>query len=136
MIEVVIGNESIEQLQDLRRRHQAAIKALETTGDTPTVRMLAFISSRIGDVWENTAPILTGTLRSATREEVEGGQARVFINPSVVNPILGGKPSVYGPKVHADRNPWVERLYHGAAPRIVQQGIEKFTSEFDDIYNQ
>ena len=59
------------------------------------------------------SPWLYGVLSSAHRsvavpvssEEIVG---TVYIDPSVVHPVLGGRPVVYGVEVH-DRKPWMQQ---------------------------
>lgn len=130
MIITEIDQKSLDELWELRRRHQEAVRQLD--GPLPD-RMIAFVASRIGERWEQDAPRLTGTLASATRERVFGGEGRVFIDPSIENPVLGGLPSIYGPVVH-DRNPWVERVYRSDTPQIMSDMAQEFWGELDKVY--
>jgi len=128
-----IEQRSIAELEALRRKLHDAAKELKTTGGTATTRMLAFVTTEIGMVWENTAPVLTGTLRSATRERIFDNAGRVFIDPSVENPVFGGFPVKYGPKVH-DRKPWVATLWQTNVPGILGKGGEQLFREMDSIF--
>lgn len=136
MIDVEIDRTSMFALWDLRNRLHEANRQLEATGETAVVRMLAFITSEYGEKWEEESPFLTGSLASATREQVIFDTGRVFIDPSTVNPILGGKPSEYGPKVHDERNPWVERVFYSETARIVKEGQEIIWSAMDEVFRQ
>lgn len=132
MISVEIAQESMQALWRLRRQHQEALRRLD--GPLPD-RMVAFVAVRIGQRWEEDAPRLTGTLASATREQILQGEGRVFIDPTVENPILGGLPSVYGPAVH-ERNPWVDRIYHTDTPQILTDMSKVFFDELNEVYAQ
>lgn len=135
MIAVEIDQRSLDELWQLRLANHRAIRELQTTGDTAVTRMLAFVTTRIGEQWGATAPYLTGSLASATREAFYGDEAQVFTDPSVENPITGGFPSVYGQQVH-QRKPWIERVYTDYAPLVLQKGAEQFYGEIDEIYNK
>ena len=135
MIEVSIDQESMREIKELRRRHHNAVKQLATTGNTAVTRMLAFASAEIGQKWEERSPYLTGTLSKATREQVFGGVGKVFIDPTIENPILGGYPSIYGPVVHR-RKPWVQRVFVNDVPRIVTDASVKFFGEIDREYKR
>jgi len=133
MPSVRIGRESLEELAELRRRHHEATRLVQESGNTAVTRMLAFVVTRAGQVWEETAPRLTGTLASATREQVFGGEALIYIDPTVENPVFGGYPAIYGPIVH-DRRPWVENLINDRLPSILQKGAEQLFEELSWAY--
>lgn len=136
MINVEIDKRSMDALWDLRRRHREAIRALaEDDSRSAVTRMVAFVTAELGEAWEKVAPRLTGTLASATREQYFAGKGQVFIDPTVVNPILGGRPAVYGPVVH-DRRPWVTQVYTADAPRVLQRAGELFFDEIREIYRK
>lgn len=128
-----IAQAELDKLWELRRKLAAAAREVVTSGDTAVTRFTAFVTTELGDRWEATAPRLTGTLASATRERIEGGEGKVFIDPSVVNPVFGGYPAVYGVEVH-DRKPWVEILYTQGAQSVLVEGGQKFFGEFDRIF--
>lgn len=129
MIKIEITDESMRQLWALRRAHQMAARQMETKGDTAVTRLVAFVTTRLGQRWEETAPYLTGTLASATREQIFGEQGKVFIDPTVENPVFGGLPVIYGPAVHK-RRPWVDAVFVSDAPGIIVEGGKTF---FDEI---
>lgn len=133
MIFTEIDQRSLRELEELRRRHHAAARALRTTGNTAVTRVLAYVTTELGEVWENTAPRLTGTLASATRERIFQDQGKVFIDPTVENPVFGGMPVRYGPAVHG-RKPWVDQLWANDMPRIMAEGGERLFREMDGIY--
>lgn len=134
---VEIDPASMRAIEELRRRNQRAIKELEVTGRTAVTRMLAFVTGKFAEAWEKEAPRLTGSLAGATTGEVNQGQAtgQVFVNPSVVNPVFGGKPSVYGVAVH-ERKPWVSRVFTTQTPKIVNEGADLIWEAMDEIYKQ
>lgn len=133
MFSAEIDQKSMAELWELRRRHNQAARELVERGDTALTRMVAFVTTEFGEAWENSAPRLTGTLASATRERVRNEEGRVFIDPTIENPILGGLPSIYGPIVH-NRNPWVQTIFRDETPRIVSQAANRFFDELDRIY--
>lgn len=57
------------------------------------------------------SPYLTGTLAFAHTGEVygidDGAEGRIYIDPSIVNPVFGGRPADYGIEVH-QRKPWFD----------------------------
>lgn len=131
-----IIQESLDELWELRDRHRAAVSQLVTNGRTAVSRALAFIVSQYGYFWEKTAPWLTGTLASATRERVFNNEGRVFIDPTIENPVTGGFAAVYGPVVHDTRNPWVTRLYYDQTEQILRDGADLLWDALDEIYSQ
>ena len=133
MISVEIADESMRELEALRRRHAAATRALAVSGNTPVTRMLATIVADLGEAWEAGAPRLTGTLASATRTTVFEDVGRVFIDPSIENPVFGGRPVIYGPVVHT-RKPWVDQVMKNDAPRSISENVASFYAELDQIY--
>jgi hypothetical protein len=132
-VAVTIDRSSMFALWDLRNRLHEASRQLQTTGQTAVVRMLAFVTSEYGEAWEESAPFLTGSLASATREQVIFDTGRVFIDPSTVNPILGGRPSEYGPTVHM-RRPWVEQVFYTETQRIVEEGQQLIWEAMDEVF--
>ena len=128
-----IEQKSLDELAQLRRRLLEANKQLKITGNTAVTRMLAFVTTETSQVWESTAPKLTGTLRSATRERISQGTGRIFIDPAVENPVFGGFPVKYGPEVH-DRKPWVAILFQSDVPGILEKGGTKLFNEMDGIF--
>lgn len=133
MIITEIDQRSLDELERLRWRHHQAARLLRTSGETAVTRMLAFVSTELGGLWEANAPRVTGTLASATREQQLAEAARVFIDPTVENPVSGGFPAEYGPRVH-QRKPWVERIYTQDAPRVLQEGGRQLFHEMDGVY--
>lgn len=133
-----IDPNSMKALEDLRKRNKEAIKRLGTRGRTAVVKMLAFVSGKFAEAWEREAPRLTGSLALSTRAKVNDGrgEAQVFIDPATTNPILGGKPSVYGAIVHEERNPWVSRVFITETPKIMKQGADVIWDALDEIYKQ
>lgn len=117
-VAITIDRMSMLALWELRNRAVEANRQLQTVGPTAVVRMLAFVTGEYGEKWEEEAPFLTGSLASATREQVIFDTGRVYIDPAVRNPILGGYPAEYGPKVHL-RKPWVNDVFYSETARIV-----------------
>lgn len=132
-----IAPESLQELEELRRRHAEAHRILRSSEEVdPLGRMVVFVTAELGEAWEREAPRLTGTLASATRERYYQGQGRVFIDPTVVNP-LGGRPAIYGPRVHDEYgNLWVQRVYTTDAPRALQRAGVMFFDEIDEVYQK
>ncbi len=133
MIAVEIDPKSLQEVEELRRRHQHAQRELTASGDSAVTRMLSFVVSNLGDRWEEDAPHLTGTLALATREDVFNDEGKVFIDPTVQNPVFGGYPAIYGPAVHS-RNMWVGRIVAHDAPDILTEAGTQFFAEIEAIY--
>jgi len=72
------------------------------------------------------APYLTGTLRAAHRERMlEAALGEVFIDPTVINPILGGRPVEYGAMVHqVPGKDWMRRTADEDSRAIVNEATE------------
>lgn len=70
------------------------------------------------------SPYLTGTLAFAHTGEIRADgnavEGTVFIDPSVVNPVFGGRPAEYGTDVHR-RKPWFNNAYEQAKETIVDE---------------
>lgn len=110
---------SIEGLDKALAASKRLIRATERKGDL-VVRMVARATRRTEEVAEKKAPWLTGSLSKSHRGQLFDGAGHVFIDPNTVNPILGGKPSEYGPVVHG-REPWIAATATIEGPRIIQQ---------------
>lgn len=135
MIGVEIAPESVAEIEALRRRLHEASRELVASGNTAVTRMVAYVTTELGERWEADAPRLTGTGAAATREQTIDGTGKVFIDPTVRNPVFGGHPADYMPVVHS-RNPWVGRLMVNDAPGILSKAGELFFTEIAEIFNQ
>lgn len=135
MVEITVDRSSMFALWDLRNRLHEASRQLQVVGPTAVTRMLAFVTNEYGEAWEENAPFLTGSLASATREEVIFDTGRVFIDPAVRNPILGGYPAEYGPKVH-QRKPWVEQVFYSETKRIVEGAQDMIWEAMNEVFAQ
>ena len=119
-VTITVDRSSMFALWELRNKVIEANRQLQVSGPTAVVRMLAFVTGEYGKAWEDSAPFLTGSLASATREQVVFDTGRVYIDPAVRNPILGGYPAEYGPIVH-NRRPWVNEVFYSETARIVKE---------------
>lgn len=135
MVEITVDRSSMFALWDLRNRLHEANRQLQVVGPTAVTRMLAFVTNEYGEAWEEDAPFLTGSLASATREKVIFDTGRVSIDPAVRNPILGGYPAEYGPKVHA-RKPWVKRVFYSETKRIVEGAQDMIWEAMNEVFAQ
>lgn len=135
MFDVSIAPKSLEQLAALRRAGHAAAAQMITSGNTAADRMVAFVTTELGQAWERSAPKLTGTLAAATREQVFDAEGKVYIDPSIVNPVFGGLPAEYGPIVHG-RTPWVGQVFTQDAPQILATAGERFFGEIDEEFRK
>ena len=131
--DVEVAPEGIKKLQALRRAEANALRQMVFSGDTAATRMVAFVTTEIGQAWERRAPRLTGTLAAATREQAFNEQGLLDINPAVVNPVFGGSPSDYGPVVHS-RRPWVSEVFYQDTPPILATAGERFFGQIDEEY--
>ena len=135
MIGVEIAPESIAEIEALRLRLRLANQWLVIGGDSGPTRMMAYVATELGAKWEAGAPRLTGTLAGATREQLLDDTGKVFIDPTVTNPVFGGSPAEYGPAVH-QRDPWVARLMVSDAPGILSKAGELFFAEIAELFNE
>lgn len=101
----------IEQLWSLAEANREALRILEGENDQ-LLGDVAAVGGPTLDFAQDLSPVLTGTLRSAHRgevNEVAGIPYRVlfelFIDPDVINPVTGDRPVRYGPVVH-EAFPW------------------------------
>ncbi|MCC6603112.1 MAG: hypothetical protein IT327_07875 [Anaerolineae bacterium] len=133
MIGVEIAPESIAEIEALRLRLRLANQWLVIGGDSGPTRMMAYVATELGAKWEAGAPRLTGTLAAATREQVLDDTGRVFVDPTVTNPVFGGNPAEYGPAVH-QRRPWVAEVMASDAPGILSKAGELFFAELQEIF--
>ena len=116
--------EAEAQMKEIARLYKEAADALgyfigDHMGAFTVPGRMAIAVERIREEGRRTSPFYTGTLSLSHRGTVEVEQpsdttevvtARVFIDPDVVNPILGGQPAVYGVEVN-DRKPWWDDLW-------------------------
>ncbi len=135
MVEITVDRSSMFALWDLRNRLHEASRQLQVVGPTAVTRMLAFVTNEYGEAWEESAPFLTGSLASSTREMVIFDTGRVFIDPAIRNPILGGYPAEYGPEVHK-RKPWVNRLFYGETARITKEAQDMIWEAMNEVFAQ
>lgn len=100
-----------------RQANRAAMGDL--TADSTQTMVMRLTAQAIQDITDYTAdvfsPVLTGTLRSAHRSGIEllieeedylKAEGYLYIDPYVVNPVLGGRPAEYGLEVR-ERNDWI-----------------------------
>lgn len=90
--------------------HQRCLRLISETPPLDLVAVMARLTMMTVAYASGVAPYYTGTLASSHRGDVETGPGTItgtiFLDPSVTNPVLGGKPAVYGPEVHVSR-PWL-----------------------------
>ena len=132
-VTITVDRSSMFALWELRNKVIEANRQLQATGPTAVVRMLAFVTGEYGKAWEDSAPFLTGSLASATREQVVFDTGRVYIDPAVRNPILGGYPVEYGPEVHK-RRPWVNDVFYSETKRIVEEGQQMIWEAMNEVF--
>jgi hypothetical protein len=103
----------LKRLQDDLEAQFAGQHALSVAG-----RMSHF-GIKMKEEGQRTAPFQTGTLQMSHRSlttlqkldaHVHQVTTSIFIDPDVVNPILGGRPEEYGIEVN-QRKPWWDDLY-------------------------
>ena len=133
MFDVEVDPKSIKKLEALRRAGANATRQMVFSGDTAVTRMVAFVTTETGKAWEARAPRLTGTLATATREQVFNEQGLVDIDPFITNPVFGGLPAEYGPVVHG-RRPWVDEVFSQDLQPILATASERFFGEIDAEY--
>jgi len=124
--------DALAKLKRLRAANRKALEEIKSKEGTAAGKMVIGITQAFAERWEATAPRLTGTLASSTREQFRNGRGQVFIDQGTTNPVFGGKPAEYGPIVHR-RQPWVAQLMRDAR-RIVQAEAEVFVESIGDVY--
>ena len=123
----------LRKLFNLRRVNRKVLKSLKFGNDDPFKAAVINVTQELGNRWEQNAPRLTGTLASATRQTYKNNEGRVFIDSGVVNPVFGGKPSLYGGIVHR-RNPWVANLVRRDAPGILVKESKRLIKALERQY--
>lgn len=133
MIVTEIDPKSLRAIEELRRRNRQALEAT-TPGESGFDDLIADATLKLRDAAEREAPELTGTLKSAHRGMLaDAGQAQVFIDPAVRNPVLGGYPAEYGLVVHK-RNPWLGRVVQLDVPQVMSETGAALFARLDQIY--
>lgn len=114
-----------------QRRAQKAVRALfyltSESGELPTLVTLTAIQAEVKA--EEIAPHYTGTLAAAHRlRRTSSVVAEIYIDPSVENLLLGGRPAFYGPIVHRKGYPynWMERTVKEFGPRAVAYAAKRW----------
>lgn len=107
-----------------RNREMARDLADDGSGSL-LMRVVAGATLQMRDLASGAAPVDTGTLRSAHRNEfrTEGDTAVgvVEIDPYAVNPVNNSRPVYYG-EIWADRNfNWFEAMADQHGPRILDE---------------
>lgn len=92
------------------RFHQRGLRLMSETPPLSLVSVMARLTMLTVEFAAGIAPYYTGTLAASHRGEVETGPGTItgviFLDPSITNPVLGGKPVEYGPEVHVSQ-PWL-----------------------------
>lgn len=87
------------------------------------------------------SPYLFGVLHGAHRDEYIGNIGRfgnfgrVYIDPEVVHPVLGGHPYDYGAKIHNFDRPWFLWTATEDAPDIIEKHGAELVGRFDQIFS-
>lgn len=102
-------NAALAHLWRLRAANRQAMGEIFSS-DGETIRgILADVTDQVSERASQLAPWLTGTLASAHRSRIESGASQltgvVYIDPTVVNPVFGGYPAIYGGERH-QYDPW------------------------------
>jgi len=122
---------SIElELNNLQKVMYANLKTLQDieSGGDAVQAGLAYAAGELSIEASEVAPFLYGVLSSAHRGEVKGKMARVFIDPSVVHPVLGGKPAQYGAELHESGRPWFQWTLERHGERVTKEAGNQITA--------
>lgn len=103
---------ALRRLFELRRANIDALRAMHDEGPDTLAGLIADLVANMAVLAARISPYLTGTLSSSHRGELievtpEHVVGLIYIDPSVVNPVFGGFPAVYGIEVH-QRKPWLD----------------------------
>lgn len=124
----------LEELWELRRKNLQVLDGITEGGDIVKAA-LAQAAQSMSTAAGRRAPRLTGTLQSAHRGELMAGYlGRVFISPTVQNPVFGGYPVEYGPIVH-ERKPWFDQTIISDGQAILGYAGEMIFGRIGDIWN-
>jgi hypothetical protein len=128
----------------IQKFHQRALRLMSDTPPATVVSVMARLTEITVDYATGIAPYYTGTLASSHRGEIEVGsgfvEGVIHLDPSVTNPVLGGKPVEYGPVVHTSQ-PWllewtVDWLIHDLLPdtgdRLLDAIIDYLVFEYGE----
>lgn len=133
MVSVEIDQRSMAELWELHQRNVEALRAI-TIGDGDAIdQAVARATLELSEAASGYAPYLTGTLSSAHRGQFLAGEGKVYIDPTVVNPVYGGYAAVYGPALHK-RDPWFWTAITQAGPRIMGDVANELFGRLDAIY--
>jgi hypothetical protein len=76
-------------------------------GDSGPTRMVAYVATELGDEVGGGRAAPDWHWRGATREEVLDDTGKVFIDPTVTNPVFGGHPADYMPWFTSGSRGWL-----------------------------
>lgn len=124
----------LSKLWELRAANLRVLEGIRDGGELVT-EVLTQAAISLSAAAGRRAPRLTGTLQSAHRGEYVNPYSRVFIDPSVQNPVLGGYPALYGPIVHDDRRPWFDETIAADAPGILTHAGEMLFGRLGGIWS-
>ena len=121
-------------LQDIMRANQMAVAAVADNEASAAGRMLAGVTGEVLEALRARSPILYGVLRMAHRAEISPTKGHIFIDPTVVHPVLGGRPVIYGAKLHREGRPWFDQTVQQDVPEILAKYTADFVDEIEVIY--
>jgi hypothetical protein len=132
---MIYGNwdTAMQPLWELQRRAREMQQATIAGAGSVVDRVGATATLALSDAASDQAPYLTGSLSSAHRGEWEDDHGLVYVDPGVINPIMGGKPSIYGVEVHG-RKPWLDWTIEQDAPEIMDRAMQDLMAGWDDIW--
>lgn len=123
---------ALAALWELRSDNRNLLHGIASEGEL-VHRTVAWITLTLSDRLSANAPYLTGTLASAHRGDAFANEGYLYIDDTVVNPVMGGFASVYGEEKHLEK-PWWDTTFDTEADGILVEGMLMLESDLDDLW--
>lgn len=117
------------------RMVQREFFTLAKDAETELKQIEAGIAVKAADYAAEISPFWTGALSTSHTAEDVGDMHHVFLDDSVINPITGDHPSVYGIEQHAmgGEKAFYTRTVEEIGPQLLEEGAEDYLSKLEAI---
>lgn len=131
--------EALHRLREVEAAHKEVLSEMKDGGEIIPAATAKQVE-RLLLAAQAISPYLYGVLQGAHRgtvtPEPDGATGRLFIDPSVVHPVLGGRPVVYGTEIHNEDRPWMQTAFAQLEDSIAQGIIDDTTAAVEFIFRQ
>lgn len=143
MLDLTLEQErALQRLFQLRKMHNRVSTEMQPRPDTEITHAVMGATNELRDLATAAAPMITGTLKSShraifTAAPVEG---YVILDSSYTNPVFGGRPVDYGPKVHAGTGwasrakPWMQTTVDAHGAFVIHRHGAELKAFVDYVY--